>query len=158
MAALALSCRLLTALDLTCCHDVSDAALLSLADFCSHLQLLRLEGCPGVTPAALLALAHRCPALRHLDLTDTALDDTAAPALAAATNLQVRHRFGLPSLRQQATPPQGSVGACPERHLFYWLARVDKVAARIGFTDSARLCCYKRSLLCIAPLEGPPFR
>ncbi|GAQ79351.1 RNI-like domain containing protein [Klebsormidium nitens] len=97
VAALALGCRLLTALDLTCCRDVSGASLLALADFCPHLQVLRLEGCPAVTPAALLALAQRCPGLRHLDLTDTALDDTAAPALAAAANLQVL-RLGFSAL------------------------------------------------------------
>jgi hypothetical protein len=71
-------------LDLTDCHDITDAGLWSLARQCQRLESLILSGCNQITIVGLRSLALSCTSITSLDLTHcTLLDDMGLSVLAA---------------------------------------------------------------------------
>ena len=50
----------LQSLNVTGCHQLTDASLQALAQHCGGLQFLNVAGCPQLTNASVQAIAQRC--------------------------------------------------------------------------------------------------
>ncbi|KAI9357753.1 hypothetical protein BD770DRAFT_388259 [Pilaira anomala] len=58
----------LTYLSLAGCHNISDQAILKVAEYCKRLEHLDLRACGLVSDLSLSAIALNCPRLRHLNV------------------------------------------------------------------------------------------
>lgn len=58
----------LTYLSLAGCHNISDEAILKVAEYCKRLEHLDLRACGLVSDVSLSAVAMNCPRLRHLNV------------------------------------------------------------------------------------------
>lgn len=64
---IAQNCRMLTALSAKCCRKLTDASITALAACCGGaLQRLDVAGCNRIEGESLIALGASCPRLRHL--------------------------------------------------------------------------------------------
>lgn len=58
----------LTYLSLAGCHNISDEAILQVAEYCKRLEHLDLRACGLVSDLSLSSIALNCPRLRHLNV------------------------------------------------------------------------------------------
>ncbi|KAI8077050.1 hypothetical protein BDF21DRAFT_439162 [Thamnidium elegans] len=58
----------LTYLSLAGCHNISDEAILQVAEYCKRLEHLDLRACGLVSDVSLSSIALNCPKLRHLNV------------------------------------------------------------------------------------------
>ncbi|KAI7889858.1 uncharacterized protein EV154DRAFT_466558 [Mucor mucedo] len=58
----------LTYLSLAGCHNITDEAILKVAEYCKRLEHLDLRACGLVSDVSLSAIALNCPRLRHLNV------------------------------------------------------------------------------------------
>ncbi|KAK3267167.1 hypothetical protein CYMTET_24264 [Cymbomonas tetramitiformis] len=65
---IARGCRKLEHLDLGYCN-VTDMAVVAIAQCCDNLNFCRISACGGVTGTSILVVAERCPNLQHLDIS-----------------------------------------------------------------------------------------
>ena len=56
------------------CHNMTDEALINIAEGCLNLRSVDLFECSGITIKGVRGLAEKCPHLTSVDLTDTKLD------------------------------------------------------------------------------------
>lgn len=67
LVVLAEGCSRLEVVGVDCC-DISDHAIVRLAEQSPLLRVLQASGCAGVGDASVIALAHSCPQLERADL------------------------------------------------------------------------------------------
>jgi hypothetical protein len=76
------------------CSNITDAAVLALAEHCAGIQTISRTGCRNITDAAVLALTEHCAGIQDISLggcssiTDAAVLALVAPAAVAPRTLQ----------------------------------------------------------------------
>lgn len=67
---LVLGCFRLKIHDLTCCDELTNLAILAIADSCRNLMCLKIESCNLLTEKGFHCLGSCCSLLEELDVTD----------------------------------------------------------------------------------------
>lgn len=73
MEQVAAAAPLLESLNLSMCTQITDRALLALANGCKRLMILELSGCALLSDTGFVQLARHCRALERMDLEDCSL-------------------------------------------------------------------------------------
>ena len=98
VVAVASRCKQLTTLDLSSCRNITDAAVVAVASGCKQLTTLGLTDCCLITDAAVVAVASGCKQLKTLGLS-SCRNLTDAAVVAVASGCKQLTTLGLSSCR-----------------------------------------------------------